>query len=100
MTFSTNVSSEPACIESLPGPETERRARGNTVGPLAGSGLRVARGFDGFDSVFAAKLAAERVRAARITLGSKLRDSRVPTGGRDAGFLSSFFLGFDGGLLI
>ena len=39
------------------------------------------------------------MRAASITLGSKLRDSRVPIG-RDAGFLSSFFLGFDGGLLI
>ena len=108
--FSTNVSSEPACIESLfSGPETERRARGKTVGPLAGSGLRYVRGFDGFGSVFAAKLApervwaklaSERVRASRIRLGSISRDSRWPTGGRDAGFLSSFFLGFDGGLLI
>ena len=98
--FSTNVSSVPGCIESLfSGPE-KRRARGRTVGPLAGSGLRYVRGFDGFGSVFAAKLASERVRAARIKLGSILRDSRGPTGGRDAGFLSSFFLGFDGGLLI
>ena len=107
--FSTNVSSEPACIESLSGPETERRARGKTVGPLAGSGLRYVRGFDGFGSVFAAKLAparvwaklaSERVRASRIRLGSISRDSRVPTGGRDAGFLSSFLLGFDGGFLL
>ena len=69
-----------------------------TVGPLAGSGgLKNARGFG---SLFAAKLAAERVRAARIKFGSKLLASRGPTSGRDAGGLSSFLLGFGGGLLI
>ena len=67
-----------------------------TVGPLKGSpGLRKARGFE---SLFAAKfLRAERVRAERIKFGSKLPTSRGPTSGRDAGVLSSFLLGFDGG---